>query len=88
MEGNPTNNEATTHWDENGFLDIRETEDEPESSGVETDTDFIRSDQITEIGMNQVPFTPKSPADIRKMMDKVQNDNRDDNIIQINEKLG
>lgn len=31
LEGNPTNDENITHWDENGFLEIRESfEDEEE----------------------------------------------------------
>ena len=76
LDGKPTSDDMKTHWDENGFLDIRETEEEAESgqetSGVETDTDVLRSDQITEIGMKQAQFVPKSPADIRKMMERVE----------------
>ena len=48
LDGKPTTDDMKTHWDENGFLDIRETEEEAESgqetSGVETDTDVLRSD--------------------------------------------
>ena len=47
MDGKPTQDDSKTHWDENGFLDIRELEEEEsgqETSGVETDTDVLRSD--------------------------------------------
>jgi hypothetical protein len=30
LDGNPTNDDDTTHWDENGFLDIREEYGEEE----------------------------------------------------------
>jgi len=33
LEGNPTTDDTKTHWDENGFLDIREEIDENDTSG-------------------------------------------------------
>lgn len=69
LDGQPTDDDNVTHWDENGFLDIREEYDaENDTSGHDTDHDVLRSDQITNIG---APIA-RSPADIRKMMDKVQ----------------
>lgn len=35
LEGNPTSNEDVTHWDENGFLEIREEVEGEELKGEE-----------------------------------------------------
>ena len=73
IQGNPTKDDTITHWDEEGCLDIREEYDEQvESSGVDTDVETLRSDQVKMIG---VPIA-KSPADIRKMMEKVEIENQ------------
>ena len=40
LKGNPTSDDTKTHWDENGFLDIREEYDaEQDTSGVDTDVE-------------------------------------------------
>jgi hypothetical protein len=47
LNGNPTNDDKSTHWDENGLLDIREEYDpsmDNDTSGQETDHEVLRSD--------------------------------------------
>ena len=40
-----------THFDENGCLDIREFDNDNDTSGQETsDMEVLKSDQVTEIG--------------------------------------
>ena len=72
MNGNPTNDDNVTHWDEEGCLEIREEydpaqDDQNETSGQESDIETLRSDQVRTEG---VPIA-KSPADLRKMMERV-----------------
>ena len=45
MQGNPTSDDNVTHWDEHGFLEIREEFDEQtDTSGPETDHEVLKSD--------------------------------------------
>lgn len=70
LQGNKTSNDTQTHWDEHGFLDIREDftgSDENDTSGQETEAEVLGSDQVRQEG---VPIV-KSPADIRKLMERV-----------------
>ena len=43
LDGNPTEDENVTHWDENGFLEIRETIEEEELKG-EDKKEKVKSD--------------------------------------------
>ena len=45
INGNPTENDDVTHFDENGCLDIREFENDNDTSGQETsDMEVLKSD--------------------------------------------
>lgn len=70
IQGNPTTDDTITHWDEDGCLDIREEYDpqKDDTSGQETEPEVLKEDQVRTEG---IPIA-KSPADLRKLMEKVQ----------------
>lgn len=80
LEGNPTQDDNVTHWDEDGFLDIREEYDE-EVHRHEKKAALVSQSEHEERKKHEVDSdtsddrpepVARTPADLRRMMQQVQ----------------
>ena len=68
LDGKPTSDDAVTHWDEDGFLEIRESADGEQEE--------VKASEKPAQLINEPVREFKSPADLRKLMEDCEARNK------------
>ena len=74
LDGNPTSDDTATHWDEDGFLDIRESVDGDEEEVKASEKPA--QEKPVQVATNEPIREFKSPADLRKLMEDCEARNK------------